>query len=173
MSAMKTNPFLRFVGRPLVGQGIWQERLAFLIYSASLVIICYLAYLIISSPFYFGRLGMMQLQQDSNEVRNLPQLQALEVYRSILDEHPIFGASKQEISVASKNSCDDFVQNFSLSGIVQGGENEAIFLNKRTRQTNFVTAGGNLDNITVQTIKEHSVIIACADKEKEILIEET
>ncbi len=173
MSVMKTNPILRFVASPAIGKGIWQEQVAFLIYSASLVMICYLAYLLVSSPFYFGRLGMMQLRQDLNEIRNLPQLQSLEIYRNILDEHPIFGVSKQETGVVGKNPCDDFVQNFSLSGIVQGGENEAIFLNKRTRQTNFVTAGENLENITVQAIKEHSVVVVCAGKEKEILIEET
>ena len=170
---MKSSSFLRYIIQPASRKATWQEYVAFLIYSASLVIFCYLIFMMLSSPLYFPKLGSLQLQKDIDALGSLPKLQPLDVYQQVLDGHPIFGSLKQEVPAASKNPCDDFIQNFSLSGIVQGGNNEAIFLNKRTRQTYFLSAGDDLENISIRTISEHSVIVVCAGKEKEILIEET
>lgn len=156
-----------------MGKGLWQDKASFLFYFLSLVVLGYLVFSMLASPFYFQKLGTMRPNQEIVGLRDLPELQPLETYQQVVDAHPIFGAAKQEVTAVSKNPCDDFSQNFSLSGIVQGGQSEAIFLNKRTRQTNFVVAGDSLENVTVQEIRGHSVVVACAGSEKEIMIEET
>ncbi len=172
MDEMKSNPILKYVIRPVVGKGLWQDRASFLFFLAALVVFGYLIFAMLSSPFYFQKLGSMHPEQEVMGLRDLPELQPIDVYSQIIDAHPIFGTAKQE-TVVSKSPCDDFGQTFSLSGIVQGGQNEAIFVNKRTRQTHFVTAGNDLEGVSIQLIQNHSVIIRCAGDEKEILIEET
>jgi len=156
-----------------MGKGLWQDKVALLFYFLSLIILGYLIFSMLASPFYFQKLGVLRSDQEIVGLRDLPELQSLEVYQQTVNAHPIFGAAKQEVAAASKDPCDDFSQVFSLSGIVQGGQSEAIFLNKRTRQTYFTAAGDSLENVKIQKIQEHSVTIACAGEEKEILIEET
>lgn len=173
MNEMKSNPLLRYIVRPILGKGLWQDRVSFLFFAIALLILVYLVVSMLTSPFYFQKLGTMQADQNLMGLRDLPELQSVDVYNRVVEAHPLFGTLKEEVAAVSKSPCDDFSQIYSLSGIVQGGQNEAIFMNKRTRQTLFAAPGDELENVTIRAIEDHSVRIACAGDEREIMIEET
>jgi len=150
----------------------WYRNLMWAVYGASGLVVGYAIFLVVQSPLYWRSLENPPQGAAAEVAEAVPEVKPLEVYRNILDQHPVFGAAKQETQTVAANPCDQFAATYALAGIVQGGENEALFNNRRTKETHFVKAGESIDQVTIHGIKPHGVIVTCGAAEKEIQLEE-
>lgn len=160
-------------GNRFASPSAWQSAVTSAIYLAVIGMLIYSAFLIIQTPFYLRNLEASVSQASGDLAEGLPELKSLDAYRDIMDQHPVFGAAKQEGVTASRSGCEDFASVNLLSGIIQGDVPEALFVSKRGRQTYFAKPGETLENIVVESVRDHSVIISCGNDKKELFIEET
>ena len=150
----------------------WFERLPFLIDIISVILLFYFAVLLVTTPFYLGRIRESESKKAISQSELAQSLKSLDSYVSILSTHPLFGIMKQAVTAPARSACDDFKTKYLLAGIVSGEENEAILNDRATRDTRFIKTGENIDGAVIQSIKPQSIVLDCSGKQLELAIEE-
>lgn len=149
----------------------WLERLPLFVNLISIGVIGYLVVLIVTTPFYLSRLRNPEAKKETSQIGLNGMAQDLSVYLSVLEKHPLFGNIKQAEGPV-RSACSEFKTKYTLSGIVTGGENEAILNEKAGSKTRFVKTGEVIDGVTIEAIKPQSIVLNCSGEQVEAAIEE-
>jgi len=98
------------------------------------------------------------------------QLEPLAAYQQEFSTHALFSKPKAAEPVRRVDLAER-LKPYTLIGIVQGVEPEALIHNFETNQTHFVQAGEQFDQFKLVEIKTHSVVLEQEGEEQEIHME--
>jgi len=151
----------------------WPEKFGRLLSIIAIILIVYLVILILTTPFYIRRIQDVASERNLGPAQVLPELKDIASYQEVINSHSVFGIVKQKAAAPARSLCDEFKSKYSLTGIVTGSENEALFNSKAGKQTYFAKAGEVIEGVTVKNVDSHSVMLDCSGQQIEVTIEET
>lgn len=98
------------------------------------------------------------------------QVESLAAYEQQFLTHALF-YKPQITQSAKKIDLVERLRPYTLVGIVQGVEPEALIQNSRTNQIHFVQAGEQLDELKLVDMKAHSVVLEYDGEKRELHME--
>jgi len=151
----------------------WPLWLSYVMYALSLAVGVYTIFLMVTTPFYVRQQLNVLPHSNLPSIDSLPVLKDVNAYRALLEQHPLFGIKTKEVAAPARSACDEFQQKFVLSGIITGGQSEALFTSKVGDRTHFSHVGESIGGVTIEAIQSQSILISCSGKQVEILMEGT
>lgn len=148
----------------------WTSQLSYLFFSASALVAGYIVIQITLVPFQMQK-ELNPSLADSLPVFQFIPLKPLDTYLDEFRTHALFYVPKAP-EVVKTAGISELVAQYEVTGIIQGDVPEALIQNRSNKQTYFVQAGEQFDQLTVVEIREHGVLVAYGGEEAEMSIQE-
>jgi hypothetical protein len=149
----------------------WQAGVTFIFFMLAALVAAFSVIQIVRFPF---EVQVTSKSVDLSGLRRLPtsQLAPLESYQNDFSSHALFMKPKVQAPVKGPNLAE-LLKPYTLTGIIQGGDAEALIQNNMTKQTYYVQAGEGFDQFKVVDVRDHSVVVEFQGERKELFIEGT
>ncbi|MBI4372789.1 MAG: hypothetical protein HY585_03585 [Candidatus Omnitrophica bacterium] len=148
----------------------WASKLTIVFFAAALFFILAAAYEAVRLPL---RIGFPPRIPSADEILEpgLGELKPLSHYEREFAAHTLFARVRPETGAPVATFAEQ-LSKYSLTGLVQGDQPEAIIQDKTTQQIHFVQIGESFDEFTLIEIKPHSVVVEFHEDRAELTIGE-
>jgi len=84
----------------------------------------------------------------------------------------LFQVQTPEVKAAVASGMDTQLQRIELAGILLGRQKQAIFRDRKTKQSFFMKRGDEVGDIVIREIRPRSVTVGLGEEERELFVEE-
>lgn len=148
----------------------WAFQISYLFFLGAILIAGYALVQIVFIPF--------RLHSELNPSGSGPlpsfqfvSLKPLDAYLEQFRTHALFYVPKAP-EVIKKSGISELVARYEVTGLIQGAEPEALIQNRASKQTYFVQAGEQFDELKLVEIREHSIMVDYGGEQMEMSIQE-
>jgi hypothetical protein len=147
----------------------WQSRISYLFFGLAALTIGYTLVHLITLPLW-GRAKAEKARTSDLALFKSFELVPSANYQKDLATHALFSKVKEQAAPVVIG-LNDLIKPYSLTGVISGGQAEALIQNNATKQTYYLKAGEDFDKFKVLEVKNHSAVIGYQNEKKELFIE--